>query len=512
MIQPSLKKLSLVITLLFFVGCSETGTTVEEGSIETEQSAGETEQQKEEMRKGGLANNEIEILLEEEHSETITQEAVQALANSAKELESGTVNPSELEEPVAEPTEDGEPSEFSDDPLMTEEELVEGSQGTEDEGLVEIDLGMLSIHSSTETILEELLTGHNRPNRSGRENIIFVGHGSRSKTYFISQALKILDLEGEGLPTTGGRTAHGLFGQAVFDGKRDKFNFWYVDLASHSIDRSRSLNNYCSLEKDFDGIEDDILEQVSLRHKTFIHMLSNTNCRSQANWFRIRLDQRLNDLLRAAFDWGRISGNLLRVLSGNMTFYETLVDGVNWENLFSRVVDLNTHPRIFLNLYDKNRSQPRPLFIDVAVHELGHAFVKFMDEYAENTVSDILHLGALKSFLDFNINLTGFFPSWTRMIYNIPSVTINPFRQLLNWSGLFATNCAATYSSAQSRWGDLAGQGVGDLRIQTQVGCLYYANHFYRSSRDSKMKTSTNPFNLFQERYLKAHFLDQRSS
>ena len=133
-----------------------------------------------------------------------------------------------------------------------------------------------------------------------------------------------------------------------------------------------------------------------------------------------------------------------------------------------------------------------------------------MDEYTDTATADIVNLDVLKNLLDIRINLADIFPSWTRYVYSIPAVRINLFEALLGETDLFASNCAISSWDGAARWGAFAGQGEGDLKIRTTKGCLYYANKFYRSSKDSKMKTSTTDFNIFQEDFIEDHFLSHR--
>ena len=429
------------------------------------------------------------------------------------------------------PTSPEEASTLSNDSLQKliqmSEERAQGealpNNDIEDLPLVEDPIASLTekavnTHRDPPRYLEDLIVRHNLINRTGRENLVFVGHGNHSAGYFKDQATKIVDFDGRGLSAqikVGGRwidhTASGIFGQPVFQGSQDKFNFWIVQAADTGFDRTRSRNALCMLEKDFEGFENDFLARVPLKHVTFVHMLSDTGCRSQTAWFEVRLDQRLEDLLGNIFSWRRLWNNLQKVASGDIPFYRALTDGVDWGTLFSSIIQISRHPRVMLNILDQNRNGPDPVFVDVAVHELGHAFAHFMDEYSDNTVTDIIHLDDLRTFLDHTINLTALIPSFIRHTLSIPSVRVNPFQLLIGQFDSLGANCAAYLSTAQRRWGSFEGRGSGDETIHTTTGCLYYSNLFYRSSRSSKMRSSLEPFNPYQEAFIRNHFLSVRS-
>lgn len=443
---------------------------------------------------GLLADNEVEAIADQQAAEEIDADTLRALRDIARE-EALRQGPK---------TTRG----FSFDDLISDLGLDFWNDDDE--------VAAPAPTEANEDILEELIVGHNRLNRRHRENIVFIGYGSaRSKDYLIEQAKKVVDMDGDGVSTSiyrNGRwvdhLSSGLFGQDVLAGHEDKFNFWYVDLEAWGLERSRSTKDFCLFESDFEGIEDDILGQVSLRHKTFVHLLSNTDCRSQAKWFRVRADLRIWDLVTEALDWGRIWSNIEEVIDGDLSFYEALTDGVDWEEMFSRIIDFDTHPSAFCNLKDRGRSSPRATFIDTCLHEVaGHGLARFVDEYSDG---DLAYFDTLKNILDFRINLADIFGSWTRSLYGIPSVRINLFEALFSETDLFASNCAISSWDGASRWGAFAGQGEGDLKIRTTKGCLYSSTKFYRSSKDSKMRSSTTPFNIYQEDHIEDHFLSRR--
>ena len=460
-----MKTLLLVLPFFWLAACGHQTVTLDQQQIAWED----------------LADNEIDEIDEEESAAVVDDEAVKALLQFAEE----EARKQELE-PPADPGN-------ADDAETQEQELLEAPL---EESLFKA--------VSNPVYLEALIDGHNRTSHRGRENLIFVGHEGRSRDhdYFRQQALKIIDPD---------QRYNGLLQQPIFEGKGSQFNFWYLDARETPFNRRRTQSSLCSLEKDFEGFEADFLDKVSLNHVTFVHLLPDTDCRSQATWFNVRLDLRIEEIITSFFNWGRIRDNLRDVLFGRLSFYRALTEGVDWGRLFSRLIEIDGHSRVFLNLLDKNRSQPDPHFVDVAIHELGHAFAHFLDEYSDSSVSDIVQLDALQEMLDHTINLTGFLPRSLRETFHIPAVRINLFHFLIQYFDRLGPNCAARITTAIERWGRFSGQGSGDLKIHTTKGCLYYSNLFYRSSQNSKMRNSRQPFNVFQESVLRKKFLDKRA-
>lgn len=448
--------------------------------------------QRQGLEEAGYADNEIDEIIQEEESESVDPEVMRAILDAVTDKlknEEGLTD--------ADLTDEAERA-LEDEPEPSGDELDELLGGT---------TALVKMSVITSPLLEEVIPSHNNANGEGRENLVFIGYGNRTKQYFIEQTEKIIDSDGIGVPD-GSRTAHGLLGLPVFVGHEGKFNFWYVDLASAGISAHLSNASLCSNTEDFDDIEDRLGDEFSFPHLTFIHMLSNTNCRSQASWFRMINVNRLADLVADAADWRRIWRNVQRAIAGRMTLTQAFIDGVNWRRLADNIFDPEANPRIFLNLYDNGRSQPRPRLVHVATHEFGHALVRFMDEYANP--ADVVGILNLLSRLDVTVDLNGLLPSWLRATVRLPTIRVNVLSQILDRLGIFASNCASTKAAGDARWAPFMNQGEGNLKIQTKKGCFYFANKFYRSSIDSKMRTSESAFNIYQEDYIERVFLDNR--
>lgn len=356
--------------------------------------------------------------------------------------------------------------------------------------------------------LEEVVAGHNRAERVGRENLIFVGYGTRSKTYYRDRVLQILDLEGTGILYYKGTPykAPGLFADAVFKGQQSKFNFWHLDLAAAGIVPKLNANDYCALAGNFLGVEQSLLKVAPFQHKTFVHMLSDISCRSQATWFLVPNGATIKQWLPKLLDWKKLKTNLQMALKGKWTVAKALANSVNWKLLFTKSLQPTNYGSVYLNLKDNGKPMSMPSMPGTAVHELGHAIGHFMDEYTEVNLADIQGLDALQALLDKPINLTKLVPGGKKL----PPVTVNPFQVLLQQAGVFASNCAPSKPVATKRWGHLLGQGEGKLKIVTTKGCLYQSALFYRSSEDSMMRGGGTPFNAYQAEHLQHHFLSQR--
>lgn len=365
-------------------------------------------------------------------------------------------------------------------------------------------------HSSPSNLLTEVIAGHNRYTRTHRENIVFVGHGGRGVEYYKTWATKIIDFDGEGI-SNGERQVYGIFGQDVYKGSQNKFNFWVVDADAAGVAKARTEKSMCSQESNFTETELDLFAKDPLRNVTYVHMLSDTDCRPQAIWFRFNTQANFLDVLKEAFSSSRLADNIEAFFFDGKNIVDVIADSFRWNQAFSRVIDLENHPSVYLNIYDKGRTRPRAGFAEVAVHELGHAWPHFLDEYHELNNADVRNFESLYEALRIRIDLSKIVPDWVNDIIDLPVIRINPLARLLNELDFIGPNCAPSAVKAIQRWGGLWMQGSGDQKILSTPGCLYSSSVFYRSSKNSKMKSASAPFNPYQERYIREHYLSQRS-